>query len=328
MLRQLALMRTAALCARARMHTHSVVRQAAIAAQPIVNGERDVYARVRTTLNEAQRVAGALPGAEARALASTIQAASDNLNERFRLAVVGNFNLGKSSLINALLGIDVTPEGTTRPLITHHVAASLTLCFPVRPHDANLGSDITTMVVHRINYGVDDAAVEMKDRKEIDVSADVAWLRDNAVEVIDTPGVGASISEHQSISLASVPHCDLLLLVTNPTSLLSGAAEHKLLELLGKHRSVIVVMNRIDQCADKAEIETIVAQAKRNALKFLHKSTPIVAVSAKLAKEAHAAAKRGDQRAHDELWARSRMGELVSMLTGILQSDERKYIKV
>ena len=32
---------------------------------------------------------------------------------------------------------------------------------------------------------------------DVSVTVDSAWLRDNAIEIIDTPGVGASIDEHQ-----------------------------------------------------------------------------------------------------------------------------------
>ena len=232
-------------------------------------------------------------------VSSLLRTAVDDLGSPFRVAVVGNFNTGKSTLVNALLGCELTPEG----------------------------SDVTTSAVHHINYGSATSATPESDAPgaPVRVSADLPWLRDHAIEVIDTPGVGAAADGHEALSVSELPHADLLLLVTNTTNTLSGIAEHNLLAALGSHRSVTVVLNRIDQVADQDELDALLASAKRNSQKFLDPDTRFFPVSAKRAKSAL------DTSGHvvdSDAWEASRMGPLRDMLSDLLASDARKYIKL
>ena len=70
----------------------------------LLRAERDLLAEVRVALERNEAAA-----ADRKALAESIA----QLDELFLLVVVGEFNAGKSALINALLGQEVLAEGVT-----------------------------------------------------------------------------------------------------------------------------------------------------------------------------------------------------------------------
>ena len=70
----------------------------------LLNFERELLAEVKAGLER-----GEAPALDLNALADSV----GQLDELFLLVVVGEFNAGKSALINALLGRQVLAEGVT-----------------------------------------------------------------------------------------------------------------------------------------------------------------------------------------------------------------------
>ena len=115
---------------------------------------------------------------------------SDSVRERFSVAVVGEFNRGKSTFINRFIGRDILPVGdlpTTammtriRPdceekiiLVDKNGQASKTL-----PVDMDSWTELTAD-----NFGGKDPD------GVVFVGVNSPWLYDNNVEIIDTPGAG------------------------------------------------------------------------------------------------------------------------------------------
>ncbi len=113
----------------------------------------------------------------------TLQQAILQLDELFLIVVVGEFNAGKSALVNALLGANILPEGVTP----------------------------TTSRVTLVKWG-EQVQEEIVDGGFSIVTYPLALLRD--VNIVDTPGTNAVLRQHQRLTEEYVPRSDLVLFVT------------------------------------------------------------------------------------------------------------------
>ena len=129
-------------------------------------GQRDALENVRAIMNEVRTLAplGLVDPETTAAVDSSIE----QLDDPFLLVVVGEFNAGKSALINALLGEAVLTEGVT-PTTTNICV----LRHADHPGHAP-GDGVETVVGH----------------------ADL--LRD--IHVVDTPGTNAITREHEALT--------------------------------------------------------------------------------------------------------------------------------
>jgi small GTP-binding protein len=168
------------------------------------------------------------------------------INDLFMIVVVGEFNSGKSSLINSLLGGSYLSTG-------------------VLP---------TTSKVHVLRYR-DNAtkvwrATEnmlLKDFEEIDLPVD--WLKH--IAVIDTPGTNAVYSNHEKITQQVIPRSDLVLFVTSVERPMTESEAGFLRKICDWGKKVVVVMNKID---------TVSPTEREQALSFVsHNSSSIIGTS-------------------------------------------------
>lgn len=107
------------------------------------------------------------------------------LDELFLLVIAGEFNSGKSSFINALLGHSgLLAEGVTP----------------------------TTSHIHLLKYG--ETVTQTPREKGIWVAtAPVSWLRN--INIVDTPGTNAILREHEMLTADFIPRSDLVLFLTS-----------------------------------------------------------------------------------------------------------------
>ena len=113
-----------------------------------------------------------------------LQGALDQLDELFLLVVVGEFNSGKSALINALLGHSYLKEGVTP----------------------------TTDRIHILSYG-EDAPPQIVTENIRAMTFPAEMLRE--IHIVDTPGTNAVMRQHEVIAREFVPRSDLVLFVTS-----------------------------------------------------------------------------------------------------------------
>jgi len=112
--------------------------------------------------------------------------AAAQLQQRFMLVVVGEFNAGKSLFINSLLGLDALKMG------------------PVP----------TTALVHVLRYGDEREEIRsVRDSNLTTLSLPCDLLRD--ICIVDTPGTNAVFLEHSLIANAFIPRADFLLFLTS-----------------------------------------------------------------------------------------------------------------
>jgi hypothetical protein len=185
-----------------------------------------------------------------------------------RVAVVGDFNRGKSTLINRLLGASVLPAGTsalTRALIVVQAAGAgepqVELRWPSGEVERRSLTDADTwrgLATGRDVPGQPDAAdgaVKPGPRVQVTVASD--WLSTAGVELVDTPGLHESEEGGQlAQTQRAVSRADVVVLAISALSPLSLLERHFMEEELLTKRvpHVIVALTMADQLpAEEAE---------------------------------------------------------------------------
>ena len=212
-----------------------------------------------------------------------------NLDELFLLVVAGEYNSGKSSFINALLGAPVVAEGVTPT--TDRITV---LRYGDTPGEAVSGA---FLVEHRF-------------------PADV--LRRMAI--VDTPGTNAIIQRHEELTRDFIPRADLVLFVTSASQPFS-ASERAFLELIRDWgKKVVIVVNKAD-LLDDAGLTEVVAFVGRHAEDLFGVRPEIFAVSSRLARQA----RDSDDQA---LWDASRFPVIEQYISDTLDEEQRVRLKL
>jgi small GTP-binding protein len=218
----------------------------------LLDAERELLAEVQTALERCDA-----PVEDLRALDDSIR----QLDELFMLVVVGEFNAGKSALINALLGQDVLAEGVTP----------------------------TTSKIHHISWGEKITREPMGSVGE-EITAPVETLRQ--LSIVDTPGTNALDRAHEALTKEYVPRADLVLFVTSADRPLSES-ERVFLETIRQWgKKVAMVVNKIDILRSEDEVVEVVDYVTANATRLLGVKPEVFPVSSKLAVEAEDEAAR------------------------------------
>lgn len=170
---------------------------------------------------------------------------------RFQLAVVGQFKRGKSSLLNALLGIEIMPMGIVPvTAIPTFVAAgdshSVSVVFSSRPPERHDPADAAGVRATLEAY-VTEAGNPSNERgvARVDVKVHSALLAAGVV-LIDTPGVGSTLRHNSDAAEAVLPECDAALFVVSPDPPITEVEFDYLARLRAHVARVIVVLNKID----------------------------------------------------------------------------------
>ena len=232
-----------------------------------------------------------------------IRNALAQLEELFLMVVVGEFNAGKSAVINALLGQEYLAEGvvptTSELVLIRHIDA------PEQP-----GAD-QGMAVRRLP---------------------VPWLQE--VNLVDTPGTNAVIRQHQELTEHFVPRSDLVLFVTSADRPFSESERAFLQQIRDWGKKIVIVVNKIELLTTEAEQQEVIEFVRRNAHELLGVAPAIFAVSARLALEAKKAGENREQRVDStqssppSLWERSRFGPLEQYILDFLDAGERVRLQL
>lgn len=190
------------------------------------------------------------------------------LDDLFMLVVVGEFNSGKSSFLNTLLGAKYLAEGVTP----------------------------TTSKINLIRFGeaFNAAGGDTADEALRFVFAPAPWLRD--ISLVDTPGTNAVIRSHQQITHEFVPRSDLVLFVTSCDRAFSES-ERQFLQLIDEwSKKVVVVLSKIDLLQTPAELAQVETFVRTHMREQLGREPLIFPVSSRLAARAETrAASRFDE---------------------------------
>jgi GTP-binding protein EngB required for normal cell division len=187
--------------------------------------------------------------ADARGLLSGERASQvDTLAERWRqrlfvILIAGEFKRGKSTLLNALAGIDLLPTGvlpvTTVPT---RVTSGPTAAARVRFRDGALRE----IRLDEIRDYVDESRNPGNRLGVGTVEVELSLGLPPGVVLVDVPGLGSSHRHNTEAALAARPEADAALVVASVDPPI-GQAELGLLERLCRHAArVDIVLNKVD----------------------------------------------------------------------------------
>jgi len=165
--------------------------------------------------------------------------------DRFTLAVLGQFKRGKSSLMNAVIGRELLPTGvlplTSAITVLRYGPAERLVV--VREDALFLEempvSRLAEFVTERGNPG------NVKRIKTARIEVPLAFLR-QGLEFVDTPGVGSSIEANTATTYQFLPQCDAAIFVTSVDSPLSKMELEFLAGIRQHVHRVFFVVNKID----------------------------------------------------------------------------------
>jgi small GTP-binding protein len=246
--------------------------------------EKDVLSEIRLALAELDVPRDAL---------ATLQEAILQLDELFLLVVVGEFNAGKSALVNALLGERVLPEGATP------TTSRVTL--------VRWGEKVGEQVVDE-NFSIYTYPLELL--KELNI--------------VDTPGTNAVIRYHERLTDEFVPRSDLVLFTTSADHPLTESERQFLERILAWGKKVVFALNKADIIENEAALQEVRAFVLKHATKVLGDAPEFFPVSARLAQRALSEL---DPEKRAQLRTASGLEALEQYITSTLDDTARLQLK-
>jgi small GTP-binding protein len=222
----------------------------------------------------------------------TIRETLERLDELFLIVVAGEFNSGKSSFLNALLGEQLLPEGVTP----------------------------TTDAITLLSYG-DEVSSELQSSGVRLTNFPAPVLRQ--LTIVDTPGTNAVIRLHEQLTREFIPRADLVLFTTSADRPFTES-ERTFLELIKEWgKKITIVLNKIDILNDR-EREQVLGFIREHAQQLLGVTPEIFPVSARQAVRARQS--EGEER--ERLWEVSQFGAIEHYVLETLDEETRVRLKL
>jgi small GTP-binding protein len=179
----------------------------------------------------------------------TLRMAIEQLEDFFLLVIVGEFNAGKSALINALLGAAILAEGVTP----------------------------TTTDVQILRHSEQASARTAGGLRT--VTADAPLLRQ--IHLVDTPGTNAITRAHEALTERFVPRADLILFVTSADRPFTESERRFMEQIRQWGKKIVIVINKIDMLASVEDRDQVQAFVRDNVRALLGFPPEVFAVSAR-----------------------------------------------
>ncbi|MFK7985719.1 MAG: dynamin family protein [Sandaracinaceae bacterium] len=254
----------------------------------------------------------------------------DELDRPLLLAVLGEFNAGKSTLVNAFVGADVAPTGIVPTTATLNVLRS--------------GAERRVRMVRA------DGTTEEGDYEQLKPMLDAAEEADDAVDhieitlpsellervwILDTPGSNAPVPEHEALAAEALRRADAALWIFDAGQAGKATEGSILRAIRASRRHVVAAVNKVDRLRE-GQLEQVRASLARELPDL---PGEVVALSAKRALKARLA---GDEQAfvdsgfpgllarlEADVFSRSRQlkrracgGRLIALLDDALATEE------
>ena len=228
------------------------------------------------------------------------QEAREQLSGLFLLVIAGEFNSGKSSFINALLGERVLPEGVTP----------------------------TTDRINILRHGP-EVSEHLLEAYLLERTHPAEVLRE--INIVDTPGTNAIIRRHEELTRDFVPRSDLVLFVTSADRPFTESERAFLEQIREWGKKIVFVVNKVDILSRPDERAEVLRYVEENATGLLGETPQLFAVSARQALEARGPNGGTTEQADDageKMWEQSGFGAVEDYLLNTLDQQERVRLKL
>jgi small GTP-binding protein len=223
----------------------------------------------------------------------TLQKAILQLDELFLIVIAGEFNAGKSALINALLGEKVLAEGATP----------------------------TTSRVTLIKWG-ETVSERIVDEGFATFTHPLPLLKE--LNIVDTPGTNAIIRRHERLTDDFIPRSDLVLFVTSADHPLTESERGFLERILAWGKKIVFVLNKVDIFENSSALQEVGDFILKNTTSMLGETPRLVPVSARLAQRAALEQESGNRA---QLRRESRLDDLEDFINDVLEDQTRLRLK-
>ncbi|HWP90759.1 MAG TPA: dynamin family protein [Thermodesulfobacteriota bacterium] len=219
-----------------------------------------------------------------------LNAVKENLENLFSIVFIGEFSTGKSSIINALLGEKILPEGITP----------------------------TTDKITILRYG--QAKEEQLENGNYFISIPESRLK--GFFIVDTPGTNVTIEQHEQITQEFIPKADIVFFVIGAERAVTGS-EAKLIRFIKEDwvKNIVFLLNKIDIVESDDELKNLIHYSETEIERIFKIKPFLIPISAKLALQA----KKGH---YPELYSRSGMARLEEYIFKTLGEEERIKLKI
>ncbi|KAI0526796.1 hypothetical protein KFK09_002387 [Dendrobium nobile] len=228
--------------------------------------------------------------------------AASRLKEPFLMVIVGEFNSGKSTVLNTLLGRRYLKEGVVP----------------------------TTNEITLLCYSKTDSNKQERCERNPDGQF-ICYLSSPILKnmnLVDTPGTNVILQRQQRLTEEFVPRADLVLFVLSSDRPLTESEVSFLLYVQQWKKKVVFVLNKLDLYQNASELEEATSFIKENTLKLLGiADLRLYPVSARSALEAKLYALSFSAQNYEELlykdprWISSRFQELEHFLFSFLDGS-------
>jgi len=219
-----------------------------------------------------------------------LEAVQENLENLFSVVFIGEFSTGKSSIINALLGEEILPEGITPT--TDEIT--------ILKHGDEPGREVLEGIRH-----ISLAQQRLKD-----------------IYIVDTPGTNVTVAQHEKLTQDFIPRADIVFFTIGAERAVTGS-ETRLIEYIKEEwlKNIVFLLNKTDIAKDRDELDTLIRHTKGELARAFNFEPHLIPVSAKLAREAGASS-------DGALYEKSGFKELESYIFKTLGEEERIRMKI
>ncbi len=231
--------------------------------------------------------------------------------DRFMLAVLGQFKRGKSSLMNAIIGREILPTGvlplTSTITILRYGPEERLMIYrkdSIFPDELPV-SELAAYVTEKGNPN------NHKNVERVYLELPLPFLR-YGIEFADTPGVGSAIVANTETAYRFLPECDAVLFVSAVDAPMTEVELEFLRSIREYVNKVFFIINKTDLATDEELKEIMQFTAGSIAGSTGLKAEKLFAVSSRLALESN---KTGDAGMYTRSGFKDMQDTLISFLT-------------